>query len=96
MNSQFGATLVNNNGRIASIVGTRDYSWTLEPRQRTGELVMTCIVPNTVTPGQYQNDFTDVAWEAMIKEQLDQGLPVYYWGRRDGGQPEYLSFVLWS
>jgi len=74
INSQFGAALVNNDGSIAGIVGTRDYGWALEPRQRTGDLKMTCAVPNTVTPGQYQLRFiikqTGSEWR-LVTDSVD-------------------------
>jgi len=54
INGQFGAALINNDGSIAGIVGTRDFSSALDPGWSTNEMAMTCNVPFTVTPGQYQ------------------------------------------
>jgi len=32
----------------------------------------------------YRNYYKDSEWAAMIRQQLDLGLPVYYWGKREG------------
>jgi len=54
INGQFGAALINSNGSIAGIIGTRDYGWALEPGWSTSAAEMTCNVPYTLIPGQYQ------------------------------------------
>jgi len=42
----------------------------------------------------YRKDFTDAQWEARIKEQLDQGLPVFYWGGGTESKPGSHAFVV--
>jgi len=54
INGQFGIALINNDNSIAGIVGTRDYGWALDTGFSTSETEMTCNMPITVTPGQYQ------------------------------------------
>jgi hypothetical protein len=51
---QAGAALVDSNGNIVSIIGTRD-NGALNAGSTAGNTRdMTCIVPNTVPPGRYQ------------------------------------------
>jgi len=38
----------------------------------------------------YRGDYNDNDWAAMIQQQLDLGLPVYYWGKRDGGSHAFV------
>jgi len=38
----------------------------------------------------YRGDYNDSDWAAMIRQQLDLGLPVYYWGKRDGGNHAFV------
>jgi len=38
----------------------------------------------------YRMYYNDNDWEAMIRQQLDLGLPVYYWGRRDNGTHAFV------
>jgi len=38
----------------------------------------------------YRGDYNDNDWAAMIRQQLDLGLPVYYWGKRDGGNHAFV------
>ena len=38
----------------------------------------------------YRGDYSDNDWAAMIRQQLDLGLPVYYWGKRDGGNHAFV------
>jgi len=38
----------------------------------------------------FRSSFNDAQWEAMIRQQLDSGLPVYYWGRRTSGSHAFV------
>ena len=50
---QVGAALVDNNGRIIAVVGTRNRG-TLNAGSLSGALEFSCTVPHTVNPGRYQ------------------------------------------
>jgi len=50
---QAGAALVDNNGNIVAILGTRTPG-ARNPRSTAASATMNCIVPNTVRPGRYQ------------------------------------------
>ena len=50
---EVGAALVDNNGRIAAVVGTRNRG-ALNAGSLSGALEFNCIVPHTVNPGRYQ------------------------------------------
>jgi hypothetical protein len=54
---QLGAALVDNNGNIVEVIGTRNLSALTPGRgwfERNDPLVINCSVPNTVPPGQYR------------------------------------------
>ncbi|MCL2805150.1 MAG: C10 family peptidase [Treponema sp.] len=50
---QLGAALVDNNGRIAAVIGTRSRN-ALNPGSASNPMEINCFVPNTVRPGQYR------------------------------------------
>jgi hypothetical protein len=50
---QIGAALVDNNGRIVEVIGTRNRG-ALNSGSLSGALEINCTVPNTVRPGQYR------------------------------------------
>jgi hypothetical protein len=54
INGQFGVALLNNNGDIVVVIGSRNYSWALDPGYSTSLSEMNCTVPTTVTIGRYQ------------------------------------------
>ena len=50
---QAGVALVDNNGRIVEVIGSRNYPWTLNPGYWHNPIEISCTVPNTVRQGQY-------------------------------------------
>ena len=50
---EVGAALVDNNGRIAAVIGTRNRG-VLNAGSLSGALEFNCTVPNTVRAGQYR------------------------------------------
>jgi hypothetical protein len=50
---QAGVALVNNNGGIAAVIGTRNMGTTWQPGSRAA-MEMNCFIPETVNPGQYR------------------------------------------
>ena len=50
---EVGAALVDNNGRIAAVIGTRNRG-VLNAGSLSGALEFNCTVPHTVNPGRYQ------------------------------------------
>jgi hypothetical protein len=54
---QFGAALVDSNGNIVEVIGTRNLAALTPGRgwfERNDPLVLNCTVPNTVSPGRYR------------------------------------------
>ena len=73
---QLGAALVDNNGRIAEVIGTRNIS------VRAGYQLastITCTVPQTVSPGQYRLMTvikpTNGEWRVITKSAIGNGIP---------------------
>ena len=53
--SHLGMALVDSNGNITQVIGTRNYNFEMSPGTRTSEnLTIDCFVPETVNPGQYR------------------------------------------
>jgi len=78
--SHLGMALVDSNGNITQVIGTRNYNFEMSPGTRTSEnLTIDCFAPETVNPGQYRVMAvarpTDGDWKIVTRSAIRNDVP---------------------
>jgi len=73
---------------------SREFDWSnLSSRLSVQEALSTFFGYDKSIQRHYRIYYDDATWEALIREQLDAGLPVYYWGTNQKKTPSH-TFVI--